>query len=280
MICVLLGFVACHKAQPLPEQRFDLRGKVLKLDKDAGTVTVQHEAIPGFMAAMIMDYPVKDKWVFDVVKPGQSIAATLVVATDRAWLEGIVVTQEASPSAGSPEAEEAGLAALGQDVPNFALINQDGKRIFFDEYRGRALLLTFIYTRCPLPNYCPLMSKNFAEVLAQIRSDPKLAGAVHLLSISIDPENDTPRVLHAYGLQHIENAAEFKQWEFASGTPEQVRKVAEFFGLKYWTQGGQIQHSLVTVLIDRTGKVEKIYRGNAWQPADVIRDLAAALPAS
>ncbi len=272
-ISVMAALPGCKKQEPLPEQRFDLRGKVLRIEKNAGTVTLQHEAIPGYMAPMTMDYPVKDKWVFDILKPGETIQAKLVVATDRAWLEGIVVTQEASPAADSPEAQEAGLGALGQEVPDFPLVNQDGKRIHLHQYRGKSLLLTFIYTRCPLPNYCPLMSKNFSEILAQSQADPKLAGSVHLLSISIDPEYDTPAVLRAYGLEHAGTASQFREWEFATGTTGEIRKIAEFFRLKYWTQYGQIQHSLVTVLIGPDGKVDKIYRGNDWQPGDVVSDL-------
>ena len=106
-----------------------------------------------------------------------------------------------------------------------------------------------------------------------MRSDPALSPSTHLLSISIDPEYDKPAVLRAYGLDCAGNRHPFDHWEFASGTPEQVRKVAEFFGLKYWTEGGQIVHALVTALIGPDGKVMKIYRGNDWQPADVLADL-------
>jgi protein SCO1/2 len=117
------------------------------------------------------------------------------------------------------------------------------------------------------------MSKNFAQILEQVRSDSTLSPFTHLLSISIDPEHDKPAVLRAYGLDCAGNSPPFDRWEFASGTPEQVRKVAEFFGLKYWTEGGQIVHALVTALIGPDGKVVKLYRDNDWQPADVLADL-------
>ncbi len=281
VMAILVGLImvfantSCQTEKPLPEQRFDLRGKVLAIDKTAGTVTLQHEAIPGYMAAMTMDYPIKDKWVFDVVKPGQTIHATLVVATDRAWLEGIVVTEESKPQAGSPSASDSVHPLLGEEVPDFALVNQDGRHIHLHQYRGKSLLLTFIYTRCPLPNYCPLMSKNFAQILEQSQDDPKLAASLHLLSISIDPEYDKPAVLRSYGLDCAGKPNPFAHWEFASGTPEQVRKVAEFFGLKYWTDSGQVVHSLVTALIGPDGKVVKVYRGNDWQPAELLADLKA-----
>jgi protein SCO1/2 len=201
----------------------------------------------------------------------------LVVASDRAWLEGIVVTEEAKPESNSLVPPESARPLLGVEVPDFPLINQDGKRIHFHQYHGQALLLTFIYTRCPLPDYCPLMSKNFAKILGEVRSDPKLSHSTHLLSVSIDPEYDKPAVLRAYGLEWAGNAHPFDEWDFASGSPEQVRKVAEFFGLKYWTEQGQIVHALVTGLVGPDGKVVKIYRGNDWQPAVVVGDLRTLL---
>lgn len=272
---MVLALTSCQSEKPLPEQRFDLRGKVVGIDKNASTVRLQHEAIPNYIAAMTMDYPVKDKWVFDVLKPGQTVRATLVVATDRAWLEGIVVTEEAKAQSGSTADADLAGTSIGKEVPDFQLINQDGKRIHLHQYRGKTLLLTFIYTRCPLPNYCPLMSKNFAQILEQTQGDHKLSASTYLLSISIDPEYDKPTVLHAYGMVCAGNLQPFEHWEFASGSPEQVRKVAEFFGLKYWTDGAQTVHALVTALVGADGKVVKVYRGNDWLPAEVLADIRA-----
>ena len=272
-VSMVLALTSCQTQKPLPEQRFELRGKVLAIDRNAGTVRLQHEAIPNYMAAMTMDYPIKDAWVFDILKPGQTIRATLVVATDRAWLEGIVVTEEAGAQSGSTADSDSTRTSIGQEVPDFPLVNQDGKRIHLHQYRGKVLLLTFIYTRCPLPNYCPLLSKNFAQILEQTQGDPKLSASTHLLSISIDPEYDKPAVLRAYGSACAGNPHPFKHWEFASGSPDEVRKVAEFFGLKYWTDNGQIVHALVTALVGPDGKVVKVFRGNEWRPAEVVAEI-------
>ena len=272
-LSMVLVLAACQTQKPLPQQRFDLRGKVVAVNKSEGTVTLAHEAIPGYMAAMTMDYLVKDQWAFDVLKPGQTVTATLVVANDRAWIEGIVVSEEAKPETDSLAPPEPVRNPLGEEVPDFTLINQDGKRIHLHQYRGKALLLTFIYTRCPIPDYCPLMSKNFAQILREVRSDPVLSPSTHLLSVSIDPQYDKPAVLRAYALDVAGNTVPFDHWDFSSGTPEQVRKVTEFFGLKYWTDGGQIVHALVTALIGPEGKVAQLYRGNGWQPAQVLGNL-------
>jgi len=273
LLAITSCLITCHKEKPLPQRRFDLRGKVVAVDENAGTVTVAHQAILGYMSAMTMSFIVKDRWAFKVLKPGQSITATLVIEGDHSWLEGLVVTEKGKPESNPLAPPGSVPSPLGQEVPDFSLVNQDGKRIHFRQYHGKALLLTFIYTRCPLPDYCPLMSRNFAQIAQQIRSDPKLSASTYLLSISIDPEFDTPAVLRAYGRNYVGTLHPFDHWEFATGTPAQVRKVAEFFGLRYWTDRGQIVHALVTALIAPGGKVIQVYRGNDWHPAQVVSDL-------
>jgi protein SCO1/2 len=273
-LSLLLAGAACRREKSLSQQRFEVRGKVVAVDKRGGMVILAHEAIQGYMGAMTMGFVLKDQWAFDVLKEGQTVRATLVVQGENAWLEGIVITAKAVPvDTTRAPAEAVHPPPPGAEVPDFPLINQDGKRIHLHQYRGKALLLTFIYTRCPLPDYCPLLSRNFAKILEQLRSDPSLAASTHLLSISIDPEYDTPAVLRRYGLDCAGKSSPFERWEFASGSPEQVRKVAEFFGLSYWSERGQIVHALVTALIGPDAKVRKIYPGNQWQPADVLTDL-------
>jgi len=274
---VVLATAACQTGKPLPQRRFDLRGKVVAVDKNEGTVMVAHQVIPNYMAAMTMSYVLKDQWAFDVLKPGQTVTATLVVEGDHSWLEGIVVTGEGKAESNSLDPPVFVRDPLGEIVPDFALINQDGKRIHLHQYRGTALLLTFIYTRCPLPDYCPLMSRNFAHILEQLRREPALSQITHLLSVSIDPDYDKPAVLRTYALDSAGDPHPFDRWEVASGTREQVQKVAEFFGLKYWAENGQIVHALVTALIGPDGKVIHVYCGNDWQPAQVVSDLRELL---
>jgi protein SCO1/2 len=162
-------------------------------------------------------------------------------------------------------------------VPDFTLVNQNGKAIHFQQFRGKPLLLTFIYTRCPFPDYCPRMSNNFGQVMQQLQKDPKVFDQAQLLSISIDPENDKPAVLRRYGERYVGRVdPKFAHWEFASGSPEQVRKTADFFGLAYNQKDGQIVHALVTVLVGKDGKVAKVYSGNDWKPDQVAADFVAA----
>ena len=167
--------------------------------------------------------------------------------------------------------------SLATSCPISHLVNQDGNLIHLGQFRGKPLLLTFIYTRCPFPDYCPRLSNNFAQVMQQLQKDPKAFAQAQLLSISIDPENDKPAVLRSYGERYVGRIdPRFAHWQFASGSPQQVRQAADFFGLAYNQKDRQIVHGLVTVLIGKDGKVVKVYSGSDWKPDDVAADFIAA----
>ena len=156
--------------------------------------------------------------------------------------------------------------------------NQSGKRISLKQYRGHALfVITFIYTRCPFPDFCPRMSTHFAEIYKQLATNPALAGA-HLLSISFDPEHDTPKVLRDYGFSvvHRREPALFNHWEFATASAADLPKIADFFALTVKPENGLITHNLSTAVIGPDGKIVKWYHGSDWQPSDLIKDAASA----
>jgi protein SCO1/2 len=193
-------------------------------------------------------------------------------------LDDVSFTKASSPSADGTS--QANLPEPGDEVPDFSLVNQSGKRIHLHQFRGKPLLLTFIYTRCPFPDFCLRMSSNFSQVLKQLQSDPKTFDRTQLLSISIDPETDRPEVLRAYGEQYIAQVdPSFAHWQFASGTPAQVRQAADYFGLTYNRKDNQIVHGLRTVLIGEDGRVVNVYGGNTWKPQEVAADFAAAAAA-
>jgi len=284
LILLSTASLACRKpVETSPNaKRYDLKGKVVSVDKAERRVTLEHENIPGYMDAMTMPFAIrkKDDWAMEVLKPGQHMTATLVVDEGLSWIENIVITQESSSAASTGEASETSREATpGEAVPNFSLINQDGKQIRLAEYRGRALLLTFIYTRCPQPDYCPLMSSNFAAIEKELKKDQSVYERTHLLSISFDTEHDTPKVLKSYGGAYTENytSETFSHWEFATGSAEEVRQVAEYFGLRYNKESKEIIHGLRTVIIAPDGKVHKVYRGNEWKPEEILRDLHSLL---
>src|SRR6185369_16781844 len=252
------------------EKRFDLKGKVVAVEPDKHLVTISHEDIQGYMPGMTMPFSLPNEADLQILVSGDDISATLVVDGSHSWLENVVITRQSDdPSATTGVTE----AKPGDTVPNYQLINQDGKDIRLDNYHGKALLLTFIYTRCPLPEYCDLMSNNFAQIDRQLQQDPNVYAKTHLLSISIDPTYDTPQVLRSYGGAHTERYEKetFQHWEFASG--EQVRDAAQFFGLRYFADQDQIIHGLRTVIVTPEGKVAKVYTNNEWKPEEVVTEL-------
>lgn len=282
LLALTISLNGC-KAKP-PEassgaKRYDLKGKVVSVDRANHKVTIEHEEIRDYMEAMTMPFTLLDDWVYDELAPGAQIQATLIVDTGRTWLENPVVTKISDPTLA--RSEESGIEpSSGTETPNFSLINQDGKKIQFKQYRGRALLLTFIYTRCPLPDYCPLMSQNFAAIQESLQQNAALREKVHLLSISVDPEYDKPKILREYGGRYAGAGKPdaFRRWEFASGSNEEIKAVAKFFGLNYWPEKDQIIHGLRTAIITPEGKVYKVYRGNEWKPEAVIEDLKKLNP--
>lgn len=270
-VLLTLAFGACRRN----ERRYDLKGKVVLVEKEKRLVTISHDDVAGLMPAMTMPFTVPNQADLDFLAPEDQVTATLVVDGSQSWLENLFVTRMSGAAAGSaPLPVE---AKPGDEVPNYTLKNQDGKEIRLHNYRGKALLLTFIYTRCPLPEYCTLMSNNFAEVDRQLQQNPEVYARTHLLSISIDPKFDTPQVLRSYGAAHTERYENetFAHWEFASG--EQVKDVAQFFGLRYFAENDQIIHGLKTVIIKPDGRVAKVYSGNDWKPEDVANELKRVL---
>jgi protein SCO1/2 len=274
-----LSLLSCQYLYPKQGQRYDLKGKVISVDKYSKQVTIAHEEIVGYMPAMAMPFKLKDAWPLDVLAPGDKIQATLIVADKSSWLEDVAITKETSDPQSAANAEGLAEPKVGDEVKDFSLINQDGKPIHLQQYKGRALLLTFIYTRCPLPEYCTLMSNQFAAIDQQLQKNPALYDKTHLLSISFDPEHDKPEVLRSYGAAHTGqfSAETFSHWEFATGSPQEVKDIAQFFGLRYFQDSDQIVHSLRTAIIAPDGRIWKIYNGNEWRPDEVMSDLQSLL---
>lgn len=280
LACILL-LSACGggdaEADDPSAQRYELRGKVVSVDKSKREVVIDHEAVEGFMEAMTMPFVLKDRDALEVIGAGDRIQATLVVANRGSWLENPIITK--GGAAGSAASDASSEPQTGAEVPDFSLVNQDNRPFRLSSYRGRALLLTFIYTRCPLPDYCTLMSTNFAQAERELQKEPELYRKTRLLSVTLDPAYDTPKVLRSYGAAHTERYSEerFDHWEFATGQPEEIKRLAEFFGLSYYTEKDQIIHGLRTAIISPEGRIYKIYRGNDWKPEQLLRDLRSLL---
>ena len=290
IILSVILLTSCQKPEaqvaPGEAKRYPLKGKVVSVDRERKRATIDHEPIEGYMDAMTMEFPIREDWVWDDLTPGSDIRAELVVdnsAKDPYWLEKIGIVATAKPGQAQPPIDER-FAQIGKEIPDFALTNQDGKKISMKEFRGKALAITFIYAQCPLPDYCIKMSTNFSDAANRIMAEPEVNDKFRLLSISFDPERDTPEKLKSYGLGYLGKDAkpDFSVWQLAVGNDKEVRTVADFFGLRYEVDENdktQFNHSLRTAVIDPSGKVTKIFAGNEWTVNDLIRELKAAYTA-
>jgi protein SCO1 len=257
--------------------RYELRGTVVSVDRAKGTAVIDHEEIPGYMAAMRMPFPVKDAEVLAAMEPGDSVLALMVVGDRGYWLENFSVTKGGA----APPPDSGTEPAPGSQAPALELTNQDGKPLRLRDATNTARVITFIYTRCPLPDYCPLMSENFAALHQLIERDPELRDRVRLLSVTLDPNFDTPEVLRQYGSRYAgASPRAFARWDFATGSPAEIRRLAEYLGLSYKEEDGQILHSLRTAVIAPDGTLRKLYRGNEWKPGEIHTELKALLSSS
>jgi protein SCO1/2 len=259
------------------EKRYPIKGIVVAVNKADHTATIKHENIPGYMDSMTMDFKIKNNADLEVMKPGDQVTGTLVVDDVSSWIEVTAITEGGSQI--TPTTAVPGEPKPGDQIPEFSLVNQDGKSIRLSQYKGKALALTFVYTRCPQPDQCTLMSNNFAAIDKDLQQQPDVYAKTHLLTVSFDPEYDTAKVMRSYGASHTGRYSDetFDHWEFLTGTPEEVKRMAEYFGLRYFKDSStgeeQVIHSLRTAVIDPNGKLIKLYRGNEWKPIEVADDL-------
>ena len=278
----VLSFSSCHRVSA--QKRYPFTGRIVSVDSQAQSAIIDGDAIPGFMDAMAMPYKIKPAATLNHLIPGDSVSAEVVVVSSGAknddaapdyWLENVKVIAHIDPSH-APGASSLHMPAPGEEVPDFSFTNQSGKLISLKQYRGKVLFVTFIYTRCPFPDFCPRMSGNFAEIYKQAATNATLTNA-HLLSVSFDPEHDRPKVLRDYGFSvaHTHESALFNRWEFAAPRLADLPRLADFFALTIQPEGGTITHNLSTVVIGPDGKIVKWYHGGDWQPSDLIKDATA-----
>jgi protein SCO1/2 len=279
--CLAIASAACKPKAP-EGKRYEFRGKVIAVNKAERTATIDHDAVPGYMGAMAMEFDIEDDAGLAKLEVGDQVTATLVVTEEHDWLENLIITKPPVPDPNASPGQTSAGPQVGAAVPDFALVNQDGKPIHLAQYRGQALALTFIYTRCPDPDQCTLMSTNFAAIEKALQPEPALYQKTHLLSVSFDPDYDTPKVLRSYGAGHTGqySTEKFQFWEFATGSKDQVKEIATFFGLNYFKDASgqdKVIHSLRTAVIAPDGKLYKLYRGNDWKPDQVISDLKSVV---
>ena len=266
----LITLLACRQAPP-PKQ-YELTGQILAIKPERNEVVLRHDDIKGFMPAMTMPYKVQDPALLTGRKVGDLFKATLVVGEVDAYLTSLNVTGHQPLDTPAPVVDQPEVLEPGQPVADALLVDQGGKPIPMSSLRGHRVALTFIYTRCPLPDYCPLMERHFVDVQQRVKRNPKLTD-VRLLTITMDPEFDTPAILRPHA---TDLGADPAIWSFVTGEPAEVRRFAEQFGIHFERDEAntwQLIHNLRTAVIDPEGNVVKIESGNFWKPADLVADL-------
>jgi protein SCO1/2 len=245
-------------ATPDRTGRYAVSGTVLGLP-GASTVTIGHDAIKGYMPAMAMDFAVDE---LPALKVGDRVRAVLVVTTDASRLTEIVVVGSSTQTIAAATASGT-TTSVGAALPDITLTNQFDQPVRLDAYRGHVLLITFIYTRCPLPDFCPRLMRNFQELRRTLAPRADVSGKVRFLSVSIDPVFDSPGVLRKYG-EAVLGSRAFDRWDLTTGHPAEVARLAGFFGLQYEPTAGQIRHTMMTAIIGTDGRVAKVFPEMTW----------------
>jgi protein SCO1/2 len=265
---------------------YKLVGVVKGVDPEKSEVLIRHEAIPGFMDAMTMAFTLKDRSAFDDLRVGDEVEGTLRVEKEGGEvndydLADLVVTRPAPApgltlklSGGQPTLEaKPRVLQPGDPVPDFAVTTQDGTVLRLSDLRGKVVVLTFVYTRCPLPDFCPLMDRKFSELADRVSAVPGRADHVRLLSVSFDPEHDTPEVLRKHATMR---GARPPLWTYAVASHEDLAKVAPALGLTYGPREGEVMHNLSTAVIGPDGTLARLETGptgKTWAPADVLKTM-------
>ena len=267
MVCGLAASAVAFGA------RFDVKGTVMQLRPETDSVVVAHEDIPGFMPAMTMPFQVKDSDELKKLAKGNKVEFAFVVGDSGSYAEDFRVVGNAElPTAAARSEAEVKKVREGDRVPEATLVNQNGEPTALIDDEGRWTIMTFIFSRCPIREFCPKMNENFAAIQEGLTKG--LEGEVRLLSITLDPEFDRPALLKEYGKAY---GADFGQWEFATGTVEQIDRLTEAFRVYVKENGVTLDHALCTALIAPDGRIEKIWRGNFWKPEDALDALAQAV---
>jgi protein SCO1 len=280
-LCLLVALAspACRREAPaLAGPRYPLQGKVVEVDVAGRRVTIAHGDIPGFMPAMTMPFVVleRDAALLRGVGPGDEITATLVAPDSRYWIEDLVVVKKGTPDPSATPGPRPHEPQPGDAMPDVALVDQDGRPLRLADLRGKAVALTFVFTRCPLPDFCPLMMRQFAAAEAALTRDRGLAARTHLLTISFDTKHDTPDVLRAFGRPFQKTTPAFTHWTLASGTEEAIRALGGALELDYVEESRSFTHNLRTAVLDRDGRLQRLFRGNDWTPEELLAELRKA----
>ena len=258
-------------AEATKNRHFRVTGSIRKLKNEGRIAVIDHDEIPGYMERMVMPFHARDTTVFAAVKPGDRVIFDYYVTDSDAWVENVTVTGSGPAPAPDDPAVETPILRAGDTMPDRVFLDQDGRERRLSEFRGKTVALTFIFTRCPAPDFCPKMMRHFAETAQRLAGGPD---DWHLLTVSFDPENDTPAVLKAFGQAYGQDPA---RWTMLVGDAATTTAIARDVGLRYGRTAPEApyQHNLRTVVLRPDGTVAKLFLDEDWTPDD----LAAAIRA-
>lgn len=287
-----LGLVGCKQKVPVPvaanasaaeiPREYSVRGVVRRVELERRSVVVKHEEIPGFMPAMTMPFDVKEPKELNGLKPGDQIGFRMLVTTNDGWIDRIQVLGSDTNAVAAPApvriTSSVALLEAGSLLPDYTLTNELGRVIRLSEFRGQVLAFTFIFTRCPYPDFCPRMTDLFARAQKNLAGQADAPKNVRFLSISFDPEHDTPELLRAYAERHNYDPS---HWTLATGAWDQLEPLTGHFGLLFGRDvpPEKMEHNLRTVVVRPSGKIQAILPSNEWQSEDLIREIRAAAAA-
>ena len=278
LVLLGLGGLSCNR-----EQIYQVNGIVREVLPKSKQVKIEHEKIPNYMEAMTMTFDVKDDKEIAGLEPGDKVSFRMVVREKDGWIEQVKKTGGSAPSAPAPEpadirpVREVEPLKVGDLMPDYHFTNELGQPVSLSDFKGQALAFTFIFTRCPFPTFCPRMSDNFEQVQKKLKTMTNAPANWHLLTITFDPEFDTPAVLKSYAKRF---GADPKHWNFATGELIDITAITEQFGLLFWKPNPQqptgISHNLRTVVLDAEGRVQKIFSENTWKVDDLAEEIVRA----
>lgn len=270
--------VYTHEALGANQQVFQVKGVVVEVKPGEKSVTIKHDEIPGYMAAMTMPFDVRDTNLLTGIEPGDPVSFRLIATDTFAYitrLEKIGPRTNPPPSPDAlPRVLEIEPLKSGSLLPEYQFTNQLGESFSTAQFKGQALAIEFLFTRCPFPTFCPLMANNFRAAQTNLLALPGGPTNWQLLTISFDPDYDTPAVLKFYAEAHQYDPA---HWTFATGDLTNVTAIGQQLGLTFWRdETGSISHNLRVAVIDASGRVQKVFNGNQWQPTELVDELVKA----
>jgi protein SCO1 len=278
---VILGWFAWPGillAQPASEavvRSYQGKGVVLEVKPDTAVVVIRHEAISNYMDAMTMPFKVKTPGILDGLKRGDQVFFRLNVTEEESWISDIVKTGEVPLRPEVSARPAAGGAKIS--LLDYKLTNELGRAVSLNDFRGQAIAITFFYTRCPLPDYCPRLSRNFQEASRKMEQMTNLPPRWHFISISFDPQFDTPPVLRNYGESYHYDPA---HWSFLTGPAEKVAALAHAAGVEYAAENGTINHNFRTLIVDPQSHLQMVFPVSGDLSDQIVSEMMKALKAT